>query len=144
MAQIRTAITEVALDVSAAIAEVATPECGGIATFVGTVRESAAAPGRKEAVEALEYECHPKLAPARLDAVAAAASERWDVRRLVIEHRSGLCKTGDPTVVIACSAPHRADALEACCWMIDEIKREVPIWKREIYVDGSSWVGAGS
>ena len=56
-------------------------------------------------------------------------------------HRVGRCSLGEPTVVIACSAPHRADALEACRWLIDELKESVPIWKKEIYEDGDAWVG---
>ena len=143
MARIRTSILDVPLDVAAAIGEVSSPECGGIGVFVGTVRQSAAGDGDSP-VEALEYEVHPTLAPERLQEVAERATERWDIREAVVEHRSGRCSTGEPTVVIACSAPHRADALEACRWMIEEIKREVPIWKKEIYADGSSWVGVGS
>ena len=143
MLQARGAVIDGALDVPAAIAEVTVPECGGIGVFVGTVRASAAE-GQRADVQALEYDAHPTLAVERLEAVAKAAGERWDVRRVVAEHRSGRCALGEPTVVIACAAPHRADALDACRWIIDEIKREVPIWKKEIYADGASWVGPGS
>ena len=143
MLQARAAVKATDLDVAAAIAEVSEPECGGIGVFVGTVRASAAG-GERSDVLALEYDVHPTLAAQRLEAVAKTAGERWDVRRIVAEHRSGRCAVGQPTVVIACAAPHRADALDACRWMIDEIKREVPIWKKEIYADGASWVGPGS
>lgn len=143
MAHIRTSILETPLDVGAAVSEAASPECGGVGVFVGTVRRSAAGDGGSP-VEALEYEVHPSLAGERLRLVAERAAERWDVREIVVKHRSGHCATGEPTIVIACAAPHRADALDACRWIIDEIKREVPIWKKEIYADGSSWVGTGS
>lgn len=143
MPDVRTAITKEPLDPAAAIAEVTDPECGGIGLFVGTVRSSAAAGSRTD-VRGLEYDIHPTLAAQRLDVVATTAAARWDLRHVVVEHRSGRCDVGEPAVVIACSAPHRAEALEACRWIIDEIKREVPIWKREIYADGSSWVGAGA
>lgn len=143
MAQIRTAISAEELDVAGGIAEVSVPDCGGIAIFIGTVRSSAAGPVQRSDVQALEYDSHPTLAEQRLRGLALTAAERWDVRRLVAEHRSGRCEVGQPTLLVACSAPHRADALEACRWLIDEIKREVPIWKREIYPDGESWVGAG-
>lgn len=143
MANVRTAILETPLDVAAAVSEASSPECGGVGVFVGTVRRSAAGDGDSP-VEALEYEVHPTLADERLRRVAEQAAEKWDVREVVVEHRSGHCAIGEPTVVIVCAAPHRADALEACRWIIDEIKREVPIWKKEIYADGSSWVGAGS
>ena len=143
MPQIRVGVTPQRLDVARAIADVTLPECGGIGVFVGSVRSSSAASAATAEVTALEYEAHPTLAPQRLEEVARAALQRWDVRRVVAEHRSGRCEVGEATVVIACSAPHRADALEACRWMIDEIKRKVPIWKRELYTDGAAWVGAG-
>ncbi|HJR44312.1 MAG TPA: molybdenum cofactor biosynthesis protein MoaE [Actinomycetota bacterium] len=143
MTSVSTSIVESPLDVAAAVAEVASDECGGIGVFVGTVRRSPAGDGTAP-VEALEYEVHPSLAEERLRQVAERAAERWDIHAVVVRHRSGRCATGEPTVVIACAAPHRADALDACRWIIDEIKRDVPIWKKEIYADGSSWVGVGS
>ena len=117
------------------------PENGGIGIFLGTVRISPAAEDHaKDEVVALDYEAHPQLAPARLQAICEEAAERWDVRRAVAIHRTGLCSLGEPTVVIACGAPHRKDALEACRWIIDEVKSSVPIWKREVYADGTAWV----
>jgi molybdopterin synthase catalytic subunit len=143
MAHVHTAISEGPLDVNAAIAEASGPECGGIGVFVGTVRESAAVAGHEsKAVVALDYEAHPALAPQRLGAIAEAAATRWSLPRVVAWHRTGHCDLGEPTVVVACGAPHRGYALEACRWLIDELKATVPIWKREIYSDGSSWVGA--
>lgn len=136
-------ISDVPLDIAGAIEGASAPSVGGIATFIGTVRESAAVPdNRDRAVVGLEYEEHPTKAIDRLEAIARAAAERWDVRSIVAIHRSGSCVVGEPTVVIACGAPHRADALEACRFIIDEVKSTVPIWKRERYADGSSWVGA--
>lgn len=143
MAHVRTEITEQPLDVGALIAEVSDPTCGGLGVFVGTVRRSAASGGESE-VEALEYEAHPDLAAAALDDIARRASERWGLERAVALHRTGRCSLGEPTVVVACAAPHRAEALDACRWIIDTIKTEVPIWKKELYADGSAWVGAGS
>jgi molybdopterin synthase catalytic subunit len=137
------AITDEALDVASAIEAASAPSVGGIATFIGTVRETAAvADNRDRAVTGLDYEAHPRIAIERMDAVARAAAERWDVHRIVAVHRNGSCDVGEPTVVIACGAPHRADALEACRFIIDQLKSTVPIWKRERYADGSSWVGA--
>lgn len=91
-------------------------------------------------VVALEYEAHPTLADERLHSICAEAGELWDIRRAVAIHRTGRCTLGEPTVVIACGAPHRKDALEACRWIIDEVKSSVPIWKREVYADGTAWV----
>lgn len=143
MAYIRTEATEQPLDPGALIAEVSDPACGGIGVFVGTVRSSAAS-GAEAGVEALEYEAHPELAPAALEDIARRAQQKWGLERLVAVHRTGRCDLGEPTVVVACAAPHRAEALDACRWIIDTIKAEVPIWKKELYADGSAWVGAGS
>jgi molybdopterin synthase catalytic subunit len=141
--QIVVAVTERNLDVSGAVAAVTGPEVGGIGVFVGTVRASAAVEANAEKpVTSLDYEAHVPLAEQRLSEIAREASLKWDVRRITAIHRTGHCELGEPTVVVACGAPHRADALEACRWMIDTIKSTVPIWKSERYADGSSWVGA--
>ena len=140
---LKTSLSDEPLDVGRAMADIQAPELGGIALFVGTVRSTPAAAGNHgKNVVGLEYDAHPELAPRRLDEVAREAAERWDIRRIVLVHRTGACGLGDPTVVVACGAPHRSDALEACRWMIDTIKGTVPIWKKELYADGSSWVGA--
>lgn len=142
MATIEADITEQPLDVAAAVAAVADPECGGIGAFIGTVRATAAVRANHEkSVTRLEYESHPTLAPQRLRTLLEDAAERWDLRHLVAKHRTGACELGDATVVVACSAPHRGDALDACRWIIEEIKATLPIWKREVYADGSDWVG---
>jgi molybdopterin synthase catalytic subunit len=138
-------ITAAPLDIAAAIAAVADPDCGGIGVFVGTVRASAAvAANRDKSVTGLDYEAHPTLAPERLRALLEEAAGKWDLRHVVAKHRTGACELGEPTVVVACSAAHRGDALDACHWIIDAIKSTVPIWKRELYADGSDWVGAES
>ena len=127
----------------AAIAEVADAATGGTGVFIGTVRETAAAPRAEgRPVIRLEYDAHESLAREKLDEIALDACRKWDVHRLVAVHRVGTCALGDPTVVIACSAPHRGDALEACRYVIDTIKSTVPIFKKEVYEDGSSWIGA--
>lgn len=133
------------LDVASAVAAATTSGCGGIGVFVGVVRETAAADGRSgEAVVALEYEAHEDTAGRRLETIADEARERWGLLGVSAVHRTGRCGLGEATVVVACGAPHRAEALEACRWMIDTIKTTVPIWKKEMYADGSAWVGAGS
>ena len=141
---IRTSVSPEPLDIAAAIDEVSDPECGGIAVFVGTVRSSAAVQGHEaDSVELLDYDAHPDLATEQLTAVAEEAARRFGIRRITAVHRTGRCQLGEPTVVVATSAPHRGDALEACRFTIDEIKASVPIWKREVYSDqdDSAWVG---
>lgn len=145
MAEITAAVTADPIDVARHIGAVADPSCGGVAIFVGTVRNSAAVESNAgKGVVGLEYETHPTLSEERLGEVAAEATAKWDLAKVACVHRTGACALGEPTVVVACSSPHRADALEACRFMIDTIKRTVPIWKKEIYADGSAWVGAGS
>jgi molybdopterin synthase catalytic subunit len=131
------------LDLPAAIAAVGTDEAGGIGVFVGTVRTTAAgASHSNERVVRLDYDVHRELAERRLEEIARDAASKWGLLKVVALHRSGACELGEPTVVVACSAPHRAEALDACRWIIDELKATVPIFKREVYESGSSWVGA--
>ncbi len=143
MPEVDTGITDAPIDVAAAIASASSIDAGAVGVFIGTVRESAAVRANEsKAVVRLDYEAHPDLATARLDEIARDAADKWRLLRIVTWHRTGPCELGEPTVVVACSAPHRADALEACRHVIDTIKATVPIWKREVYADGSSWVGA--
>jgi molybdopterin synthase catalytic subunit len=143
MPAVSTGVTEQPLDLSAIIASASTPDCGGIGVFIGTVRTSAAAPGHPDTpVVRLDYEAHPSLAPERMRAIAEEAANKWTLECISAWHRTGSCDLGAPTVVVACGAAHRGDALQACRWMIDTIKTTVPIWKREVYADGSSWIGA--
>lgn len=143
MAEVTTAISPEPLDVADAVARASDPAAGAVAIFIGTVRESPAAPeGGDRSVVRLTYDAHPTLAPEKLRQIADAAASKWELTKVVALHRTGDCPVGEPSVVIACSAPHRGDALDACHWIIDEIKTGVPIWKREVYADGSSWVGA--
>jgi molybdopterin synthase catalytic subunit len=145
MAEITTGLSDRPLDIGAAVATVSAPSNGAVALFVGTVRTSAGAEGNVgRAVVELDYDAHPELAPERLNEIAEDAVTKFDITHVVAIHRTGSCRVAEPTVVVACGAPHRAAALEACKWMIDTIKTTVPIWKREVYADGSSWVGAGS
>ena len=142
MAEIHVSLSVEPLDIGGALAAVASPDCGAIASFIGTVRREAAVEDNADRpVVALEYDAHPEIARRKLEEIAVEASGKWDVAHLVAIHRVGHCDLGEPTVVIACSAPHRADALEACRWVIDELKASVPIWKKEIYEDGGAWVG---
>jgi molybdopterin synthase catalytic subunit len=143
MSHVRTGLSAEPLDLVRVMSEASSPECGGLATFVGTVRVSPAVDQQADkAVVRLEYEAHDDLATARLAEIGEEAVTKWDVERLVAIHRTGSCDLGEPTVVVACAAPHRADALESCRWVIDEIKATVPIWKKEVYADGSAWVGS--
>lgn len=137
---IHTAIASERLNVADLIATGHDPSCGGIGAFVGTVR-SHASTGDRDDVVALEYEAHPVMAEERLLEIANEATTKWDLRRVVAVHRTGICALGEPTVAVVCSAPHRGDSLDATRWIIDTIKETVPIWKKETFADGSAWVG---
>lgn len=136
-----TGISDKPLRVGDAVAAVTRPECGGIGVFVGVVRTSSTEAGDRT-VLSLEYEAHPTMAGERLREIRDQAIETWGLGAAVAIHRTGACDVGEPTVVVACAAPHRAEALDACRHIIDAIKVTVPIWKREVYSDGSAWVGA--
>ncbi len=111
---------------------------GAVDVFVGTVRNSTQ--GRK--VTRLEYEAYEPMAIAEMRKVAEGAMQRFPIQRITIHHRVGTLNVGDAAVVIAVSTPHRAEAFEACKWVIDTLKQTVPIWKKEIFEDGEIWVAA--
>ena len=122
-----------------AVADLVTvPGAGGVVVFAGVVRDHTA--GRR--VVALEYEAHTPMAEAKLKEIGETLQRRWPgVQGVAIVHRVGRLGIGEASVVIGVSAAHRAEAFEACHFAIDELKRIVPIWKREIFEDGSAWVG---
>ena len=133
-------ITAEPLDVSAAVAEVATDEAGGVATFVGTVRRSS----RGRDVDHLEYEAFEEMAEPMLSRLAADLEEKHGLCGVAIHHRIGRVEIGEASVVIAVSAPHRAAALDACREAIDTLKTTIPLWKKEVYEGGEEWIGQGS
>lgn len=113
------------------------PQCGGIALFVGVVRDH----DHGTAVHALDYSAHPSVGAALAD-VCAAVAGRHDIGRLGAVHRVGHLEIGDTAVVVAVSAAHRGEAFEACRDLIDTLKSTVPIWKHQQFADGSDeWVG---
>ncbi|MGK2949984.1 MAG: molybdenum cofactor biosynthesis protein MoaE [Acidimicrobiales bacterium] len=131
------ALTPAPLPTDMASSWVVRPDCGATVVFTGTARDHA--PGRP-GVHRLEYEAYEEHAVARLQAVVAEARRRWpEVGRAALLHRTGEVALGEAAVVVAVSAPHRAEAFEAARFAIDELKRTVPIWKREAWADGESW-----
>jgi len=125
------------LSVDDALAFIADPGAGGTCVFVGTVRDRSDAGD----VTGLHYEAWGDLATERLREIAAEMLDRWPLRRVAILHRTGDLAVGDASVVVACSAPHRAEAFEACRDGIERLKEDVPIWKKEGLVSGDArWV----
>ena len=115
------------------------PSVGGLVTFIGTVRDESDA-GR---VDRMEIEIYPEMAEMQLAAIRGEALEKFGVDNVLIVHRYGDLKVGDNIVLIAVSAGHREAAFDACRYVIDELKRRVPIWKREHTPTRACWVEAG-
>jgi len=112
---------------------------GGVSVFLGTTR--AEQNGNGAELLALEYEAYESMAREQLQALAGRARERWPILKLVILHRIGRVALGEPSVFIGVCTPHRAEAFEACRWLIDTLKAEATIWKKEIWSDGEGdWV----
>jgi molybdopterin synthase catalytic subunit len=133
-------LTEDALDLDVLVAEVGDERAGAIATFLGTVR----AESRGRRVEKLEYEAYEGMAEEVMAEIAGALRKRYELCKVAITHRVGVCTVGEASVAIAVSAPHRQDALAACKDAIDALKTQVPLWKKEVYEGGEEWIGRGS
>ncbi len=129
-------ITTDAIDVGAVARRVVLPECGATVTLDGYAREWTR--GRRTLY--LVYEAYAPMALRELQRLAAEAHERFEIAHIGVVHRTGRLEIGETSVVIAVSAPHRRAAFEACEWAIRELKRTVPIWKKEIFEDGEIWV----
>jgi len=133
-------LTEQPVALDAVVSEVATEEAGAIATFSGTARRHS----RGRVVQYLEYEGYEGMAEEMMAKLADGLQERYDLHGIAIHHRVGRVELGEPSVVIAVSASHRADALAACKDAIDILKVDVPLWKKEVYDGGEEWIGRGS
>ncbi|HRK32923.1 MAG TPA: molybdenum cofactor biosynthesis protein MoaE [Tepidisphaeraceae bacterium] len=122
--------------------DVSATTAGGVAVFLGCTRGETHPDGRQ--LVALDYEAYEEMALKQMHDLAAAARSKWPIERLAILHRVGRVGLGDPSVLIAVSTPHRSEAFEACRWLIDTLKKDVAIWKKEVWDDGgTSWVDPG-
>lgn len=119
------------------LSRVGADEDGAVVLFLGIVRDHN--DGRR--VSGMEYEAYREMAEGVLDAIADEVVEGWPTDRVAVVHRIGALDVGEVSVAIAVSTPHRADAYEASRYVIEEIKKRLPVWKREHYVDGERrWV----
>jgi molybdopterin synthase catalytic subunit len=126
------------IDAGRIIAAIAEAQAGAIAVFLGTTRCDADSGGRM--LTALDYHAYEQMALAQMRRMASAARQRWPIRRLAMVHRTGKVEIGQPSVAIAVSTPHRSEAFDACRFLIDSVKAEATIWKKELWADGSeSW-----
>jgi molybdopterin synthase catalytic subunit len=133
-------LSESPVSLADVVSEVESEEAGAIATFSGTARRHS----RGRRVEHLDYEAYEGMAEEMMRRLADRLRGRYDIRDVAIHHRVGRVEIGEPSVVIAVSAAHRADALAACKDAIDSLKVDVPLWKKEIYQGGEEWIGRGS
>ncbi len=132
-------LTASRLPTDATIDWVAAPSAGGIAVFLGTTRSEHNASNQQ--LVALDYEAYPEMALQQMRDLARRARDRWPVIKMALLHRIGRVPLAEPSVIIAVSTPHRGEAFDACEWLIDNLKAEVAIWKKEIWSDGSgTWV----
>ena len=130
------AMTTDPIDVAAVLAAVQSDDCGAVDLFLGMVRNH----NRGKAVVALAYEAYPEMAERTMTAIVAEARRRWDIRRAAVVHRYGDLAIGDVAVAVAVASPHRQDAFAATRFIIDRLKAEVPIWKKERGADGEVWL----
>jgi molybdopterin synthase catalytic subunit len=131
-------ITTEALNLQECYAFVQTPSCGGIALFVGTVRNKT----KDKMVTLLDFSTYKPMAIKEIQKIATQALEQFDIQKITIHHAEGALKIGDIPVIIAVSSAHRKAAFKACQYAIDTLKETVPIWKKEHFEDGEVWVNA--
>lgn len=129
-------ITHEPLDREALVASIIHPGIGGIVVFEGVVRDNA----RGKQVRYLEYDVYPEMAIQQIRAIITEAEKRWGVDRVAVAHRIGRLEIGETSVVVVVATPHRAEAFDACRYIIDTLKTTVPIWKKEVATNGEEWV----
>jgi len=132
-----TYLTRTPISLDTLMAEVAQPACGGTCVFLGTVRSGP----DEQGVTAIEYSAYEEMVEAEFGRLLADARARWPGAGIAVRHRLGTIPVGEASIAIAAAAPHRAQAFEACRYVIEEVKRRVPVWKKELRVDGTEvWV----
>jgi MoaE-MoaD fusion protein len=133
-------LTPEPLSLEGAVRAASSDEAGAVATFLGTARRHS----RGRTVLYLDYEAYEDMAAELLAGLAAELRERHGLTGIALHHRVGRVDIGEPSVVIAVSAPHRAEAFAACREAIETLKTSIPLWKKEVYEGGEEWVGRGS
>lgn len=131
-------VTDKPLEIDPVLKKVLNRDAGAVLIFLGTVRETTG----DKTTTALEYDAYPEMAVKKMEEIAAECRERWPGCRVAMTHRTGHLEVGEVSVVIATSAPHRGQCYEASRHAIEQLKKVVPIWKKEIWADGETlWVG---
>ena len=133
---IRVTVGPKPIDGGALISEVSRPDSGATVLFLGTVRDHSEG---KRGVTRLEYEVFAERVEPRIEEIVVEAAFRWPILSVVVEHRSGTVELGEASVAVAVACAHRADAFDAGRYLIDELKRRAPIWKKEFWPGGAEW-----
>ncbi len=128
------------IDLNALVEYVTDPEAGAVVPFIGTTRNHNE--GRR--VIALDYEAYPEMAEKELARIGAEAKQKWPICKMAIVHRLGPVQIGEASVIIVVSSAHRDAAFAASRFAIEEIKKTVPIWKKEVFEGGEVWIGTQS
>jgi molybdopterin synthase catalytic subunit len=131
-------LTSKPINVQRAIDKASSDEAGAVAVFIGTVRNMTE--GKR--VVKLDFESYEKMAITELESIAEEAKERWPISKVAVIHRTGELNISDIAVCIAVSSPHREEAFTACKFIIDTLKKTVPIWKKEFFEDEEVWLAA--
>lgn len=131
-------LTRRPIEPGALLAAVSDPGLGGAALFLGTVRRGA----EDGPVAGIEYTAYEEMVVAEFDRILAEARQRWPGGRVAVCHRLGTVPAGEASIAIAAAMPHRSDAFAACRYIIEEVKRRLPVWKQEVLDDGTRrWRG---
>ena len=129
-------ITKEPIRVIDVLDSVSDDRAGGIDLFLGSTRNNS----RGKTVVALEYSAYEPMALREMKRIEEEARRQWDLIHIAMVHRLGRLEIGEVSVAIAVSAPHRREAFEACRYLIDTLKKTIPIWKKELFEDGEAWV----
>jgi molybdopterin synthase catalytic subunit len=135
-AVIRVRVGPEPIDAGALADEVGRPDSGATVAFLGTVRDHSEG---KEGVTHLDYEVYPEMVEEVIRGIVEEAAQKWPILSAVVEHRSGVVRTGEASVAVVVSCAHRGDAFDAARYVIDELKRRAPIWKKEHWPGGAEW-----
>jgi molybdopterin synthase catalytic subunit len=133
-------VTKEAIDLSELVRYVTDPEAGAIVPFIGTTRNN----NEGRTVIALDYEAYPEMAEKELARIGDEAKKKWPICKMAIVHRLGPVQIGEASVMIAVSSAHRDAAFAASRFAIEQIKKTVPIWKKEVFEGGEVWIGTQS
>ena len=127
-------LTRHPLSIADLLAEVQSSERGGTCVFLGTVRNDAD-------ITSIDYSAYEAMADEEIERILAETHERWPEARVALQHRLGLIPAGEASIAIAAAAPHREQAFASCRYVIEEVKKRLPIWKKELHADGTAtWV----